>query len=60
MNATSTMTDQLYDDLGLDYTSLNWAEQQWVAWYKWIDNPVVATGLMSFLMHEVSCRATTG
>ena len=54
MNATSTMTDQLYDDLGLDYTSLNWAEQQWVAWYKWIDNPVVATGLMSFLMHEVS------
>ncbi|KAI5824050.1 hypothetical protein EV122DRAFT_293190 [Schizophyllum commune] len=53
MNTTSTMTDQLYDDLGLDYTSLNWAEQQWVAWYKWIDNPVVATGLMSFLMHEI-------
>jgi len=38
---------------GTDFTSLNWLEQQWVAWYIWIGNPVVATGLASFLLHEV-------
>ncbi|KAF9039595.1 hypothetical protein BDZ89DRAFT_1060754 [Hymenopellis radicata] len=36
-----------------DITALNWLEQMWVAWYIWIDNPVIATGLMSFLMHEL-------
>jgi hypothetical protein len=23
-------------------------------WYMWIGNPVLATGIMSFLLHEVS------
>ncbi|KAI0073346.1 C4-methyl sterol oxidase [Panus rudis PR-1116 ss-1] len=36
-----------------DFTKLNWLELQWVAWYLWIDNPVIATGLMSFLLHEI-------
>ncbi|KAI0919861.1 C-4 sterol methyl oxidase [Taiwanofungus camphoratus] len=35
-----------------DFSKLNWAEQQWAAWYLWIGNPVIATGLMSFLLHE--------
>ncbi|KAF8519304.1 hypothetical protein JB92DRAFT_3082295 [Gautieria morchelliformis] len=28
-------------------------EQWWAAWYLWIGNPTIATGLMSFIMHEV-------
>jgi len=43
--------EQLYQ--GTDFSSLNWFEQQWVAWYLWIGNPIIATGLMSFLMHEI-------
>jgi hypothetical protein len=45
---------ELYPGL-TDFSSLNWFEQQWVAWYVWIGNPIIATGLMSFLLHEV-CR----
>jgi methylsterol monooxygenase len=47
-NAT---TAALYADV--DYSSLSWIEQQWMAWYLYIGNPILATGLMSFLMHEV-------
>lgn len=38
---------------GTEFSSLSWLEQQWMAWYIWIGNPVIATGLMSFLLHEV-------
>ncbi|KAJ7153079.1 hypothetical protein C8R43DRAFT_1096582 [Mycena crocata] len=31
----------------------SWLEQQWVAWYLYFDNPVLATGLMTFLLHEI-------
>ena len=37
-----------------DFSKLSWLETQWASWYLWIDNPIIATGLMSFLMHEVS------
>ncbi|KAL0948231.1 hypothetical protein HGRIS_010831 [Hohenbuehelia grisea] len=45
----------LYDTLygNTDLASLNWLERQWVAWYIWIGNPVIATGLASFLLHEI-------
>ncbi|THU85740.1 hypothetical protein K435DRAFT_868977 [Dendrothele bispora CBS 962.96] len=43
--------DTLYS--GVDSSSLNWAEQKWVAWYVYWGNPVIATGLLSFLMHEI-------
>lgn len=43
--------DALY--AGTDFSSLNWAEQKWVAWYVWWGNPIIATGMLSFLMHEV-------
>jgi methylsterol monooxygenase len=53
-NAT---TPSLYDEMypGQDFGSLSWLEQQWVHWYVSIGNPVIATGLMSFLLHEVCC-----
>ncbi|KAF8430772.1 hypothetical protein L210DRAFT_3651572 [Boletus edulis BED1] len=41
---------QLY--VHLDLSKLGWFEQFWAAWYIWIDNPVIATSLMSFLLHE--------
>lgn len=62
-NATTTLSGHLssfqdaYADT--DISALNWLDQMWVAWYIWIDNPVIATGLMSFLMHEVSARHIT-
>ncbi|KAI5122304.1 hypothetical protein M0805_002380 [Coniferiporia weirii] len=36
-----------------DFTKLNWLELKWVQWYLWFDNPALATGIMSFLLHEL-------
>ena len=44
---------------GTDFSSLSWFEQQWAAWYIWVGNPVIATGMMAFIVHEVSCRIWT-
>jgi len=30
-----------------DFSFLNRFEQQWVAWYVWIGNSIISTGLMS-------------
>ncbi|KAF7973796.1 hypothetical protein HWV62_20368 [Athelia sp. TMB] len=35
-----------------DFSSLGWMEKQWAAWYIFIGNPIIATGLLSFLLHE--------
>lgn len=53
---TNPTTDYLAQDLykGVDASSLTFAEQWWVKWYLYWGNPVLATGIMSFLMHEVS------
>ncbi|KAI7096817.1 Methylsterol, partial [Hortaea werneckii] len=32
---------------------LNYFERLWMAWYAFIGNDVLATGIMSFLMHEI-------
>jgi methylsterol monooxygenase len=34
-------------------TQLNIAERLWAAWYAWMQNDVLATGIMSFVMHEL-------
>ncbi|KAI5478209.1 hypothetical protein MNV49_005376 [Pseudohyphozyma bogoriensis] len=34
-------------------STLTTPEKLWVTWYSLFDNPVLATGIMSFLMHEV-------
>ena len=39
---------------GVDPTRLNWLEQAWMQWYQYIGNTTVATGIMSFVLHEVS------
>lgn len=53
--AASHKTAQLYANT--DISQLNWFEQQWVAWYLLFSDPAIATGLMSFLMHEVHFSA---
>lgn len=50
VNATEAQ-NQLYP--GLELYNLNWLERQWAAYYIWMGNPLIATGLMSFLMHEI-------
>lgn len=44
---------QLYAGLNVDFTQLNWFERHWMAWYMWIGNPLIATGIASFILHEV-------
>ncbi|KAH8109096.1 C4-methyl sterol oxidase [Phellopilus nigrolimitatus] len=36
-----------------DFTQLNWLELKWAQWYLWFGNPALATGVMSFLLHEI-------
>ncbi|KAF8493739.1 C-4 methyl sterol oxidase [Russula emetica] len=43
---------QLYASSNIDFTQLNWFERQWMAWYLWIGNPLIATGIASFILHE--------
>lgn len=31
---------------------LNYFEKLWMAWYAWMGNDVLATGIMSFVIHE--------
>jgi methylsterol monooxygenase len=63
LNATSASSaifhkysaQELY--AGTDFSTLNWVERQWASWYLLIGDPVIATGLASFLLHEVCIRA---
>ena len=53
MNSTAqSAIQELYS--GIDFSSLNWLEHQWAAWYIWVGNPVIATGVLAFVVHEVS------
>ncbi|KAI9635254.1 uncharacterized protein MKK02DRAFT_24942 [Dioszegia hungarica] len=50
VNAT-TAQNQLYP--GVDLLGLNWLERTWASYYIWMGNPVLATGLLSFVIHEI-------
>lgn len=53
LNSTASFAfHELYS--GTDFSSLSWFEQQWAAWYIWFGNPVIATGVLAFVVHEVS------
>jgi len=51
MSSNATLALSLYAHV--DPASLNWLERYWMTWYIWLGNPILATGLMSFLVHEV-------
>lgn len=50
-NATTTQS-QLYGDVNLD--ALNYFERLWASYYIYMGNAILATGVMSFVLHEVS------
>jgi methylsterol monooxygenase len=54
MNATETH-NALYG--GMELSQLSWMERTWASYYIWMGNPILATGLLSFVLHEVSGRA---
>lgn len=49
--ATELHGAALYQDT--NYAKLNMFEKGWVNWYVWWDNPIIATGVMSFVLHEL-------
>ena len=42
-----------FDDISAHNVHLNYFERLWAAWYAYMQNDVLATGIMSFLMHEI-------
>lgn len=41
-----------FDEISKYNVHLNYFEKLWAAWYAFMGNDVLATGIMSFLMHE--------
>lgn len=42
-----------FEEISKYNVQLNYLEKLWAAWYAYIGNDVLATGIMSFLMHEI-------
>jgi len=58
-NATSILTPMAQDtywgsfeEISKYNVQLNYLERLWMTWYAWMGNDVLATGIMSFVMHE--------
>lgn len=49
--STKVLDYTLYD--GVDVATLSFAERWWMSWFLWWGNPIIATGVLSFVMHEV-------
>ena len=52
MNETTTQ-NKLYG--GIDLDELSWLGRKWAGYYIWFGSPILATGALSFALHEV-CR----
>lgn len=57
-NITAIVPDALtywdvYDKISTVQVDLNIVEKAWAAWYAYMQNDVLATGIMSFVMHEL-------
>ncbi|KAG8856077.1 C-4 sterol methyl oxidase [Serendipita sp. 411] len=44
---------ELYSAAGTDFDALNTLEKWWVQWYIYFGDPIIATGLLSFTLHEI-------
>ena len=42
-----------FEEISKNNADLNLLERLWAAWYAYMQNDVLATGIMSFVMHEV-------
>ncbi|KAG8158601.1 hypothetical protein KVR01_011723 [Diaporthe batatas] len=52
MGAQDTTYWGSFEDISKHNVSLNYGERLWAAWYAYMQNDVLATGIMSFVMHE--------
>lgn len=43
----------VFEEISRYNVHLNVAEKAWAAWYAYMQNDVLATGIMSFVMHEL-------
>ncbi|KAI1478412.1 hypothetical protein K445DRAFT_75081 [Daldinia sp. EC12] len=43
----------VFEEVSKYNVHLNVLERAWAAWYLWMQNDTLATGIMSFLMHEI-------
>lgn len=41
-----------FEEISKYNVSLNYFEKMWLAWYTWMGNDILATGIMSFMVHE--------
>ena len=41
-----------FEEISKYNVSLNYMEKMWLAWYTWMGNDILATGIMSFCIHE--------
>lgn len=53
LNSSSVTLTDVFEEVSKYNVQLNVAERLWAAWYLWMQNDVLATGIMSFIMHEV-------
>lgn len=53
MCSYSQIFQALNDVSGTDTISLSWLEKTWAAWYIYMNNDTLATGLLFFLWHEL-------
>ena len=51
--AAQLSSAELYAQAGVDVNALNFAEKAWMNWYLFFGNAALATGVASFLLHEV-------
>ncbi|GKT59166.1 C-4 sterol methyl oxidase [Colletotrichum tofieldiae] len=42
----------VFEEVSKYNVQLNYFERLWAAWYLWMQNDTLATGIMSFVMHE--------
>jgi methylsterol monooxygenase len=42
-----------FDEISRYNVHPNFAEKAWAAWYVYMQNDVLTTGIMSFVMHEI-------
>ncbi|KAM7206874.1 methylsterol monooxygenase [Naviculisporaceae sp. PSN 640] len=53
LNVTTATYTTVFEELSKTAVHLNFFEKLWTSWYLWMQNDTLATGLMSFIMHEV-------
>lgn len=53
LNQTQTTLFGVYDEVSKYNVQLGLAERLWASWYVWMQNDTLATGILSFVMHEV-------